>query len=589
MKRIFLGTDYYPEQWPRDFWSRDVKLMSDAKFNVVRLAEFAWAQLEPKPEEFNFDWLDEIISELGAKGIYTVLGTPTGTAPPIWFPKMYPDAFPVDDTGHRLRFGRDGAWMFYCPHNPNFMRCVERIVRKMAEHYKDNSYVYGWQIDNEIQWPDPPFHMVCYCDYTKEEFRKWLREKYGSIENLNKKCGTFSFPIQIYEDWGQIDPPWPPLFQMNRGLALDWLRFRSDSLIKFVEFQANIIRSVAPHQKITTNLVAPHLWHIDQYKLSKILDFVSYDSYPKHKKDPDPATISWIYDWYRTMKNEGFWIMEMQSGMSAILGMMPRPNEIRKWTYQAIAHGATGVLYFCWRTKPWGVEQFWHGILGHDNRLNRRYFEVCKVGEELDKLGQIILGTKYEAEAAILFSYNNVWSVEIEKDAYGRRYIDDVLSIYKGFWLNYVQTDTIEPTRDLTKYKVVFVPFHYIITEEEASSFKRFVENGGILIADARLAVKDKYNEAFLGQPLPALLTDLFGVMVCDYDLITEEGKRFIKFKEDSPILPGKCFSPTVWVESLEVIDAEVLATHVGTWMGGQPAVTMKKYGKGIAIYFGSF
>lgn len=581
---LFLGTDYYPEQWPREMWSRDVELMKEARINIVRLAEFAWSWLEPSPGKFSFDWLDEIIEKLGAKGIKVVLGTPTGTAPPIWFPKMYPDAFPVDDTGHKLRFGRDGAWMFYCPHNPNFLRCVERIVRAMVEHYKDNSNVYGWQIDNELMWPDPEPHMVCYCEYTKEKFREWLKAKYGSIENFNKKCGNFCFPIQIYDDWGQVDPPWPPLDQMNRGLALDWLRFRSDSLIRFAEFQANIIRSIAPHQKVTTNLVS---WHIDNFKMSKILDFVSYDSYPKHRSEPDPAWMAWHYDWFRSMKNSNFWIMEMQSGMSAILGMMPRPGEIRKWTYQAISHGANGVLYFCWRTKPWGVEQFWHGILGHDNRLNRRYHEVCKVGRELVQWGDRIAETTYECEVAILFSYDNVWSLQIERNAYGRGYLDDVFSVYKGLWLNRIPTDIVDPSCDLSKYKVVFTPFCYIMTDEIASKLKNFVRNGGILISDARLAVKDEYNQVFT-QPLPALLTDLFGITVDDYDIVTGE-LRTVKFKDSSPILAGRELTPITWVEALGVSDAETLATHVGTWLDGQPAVTRRKIGDGEAIYVGTF
>ena len=469
--KYFFGADYYPEQWPFKLWNNDVDLMSKAKFNVVRLAEFAWAHLEPSPGKFAFDWLDDIIEKLGSKGIRVILGTPTGTAPPIWFPKMYPDAFPVDDQGHRLRFGADGAWMFYCPHNPNFLRCVKRIVTTMAEHYKDNSNVYGWQIDNELMWPDPKPHMVCYCEYTKEKFREWLRVKYGSIRELNEKCGTKGFPIQIYDEWGEVEPPWPPLKYKNRGLALDWLRFRSDSLIEYVKFQVSIIRSIAPHQKITTNLVSPQ---IDNYKISKLLDFVSFDCYPKHKDEAEPAKISMHYDWFRSMKNKSFWVMELQSGMSAALSKMPRPGEIGKWIYQAIAHGADGILYFRWRTTPYGLEQFWHGILGHDNRLNRRYKEVKKTGEELSKLGGLLYKATYKSDVAIVFSYDSMWAINIEEGSYERTYLDDVYAAYKGLWLNHVPTDIVEPYCDLARYKIIFLPFCYVMNKETASNLENF-------------------------------------------------------------------------------------------------------------------
>jgi len=581
-KAFFLGVDYYPEEWPPDIWDQDVNLMYEAKFNIVRLADYAWPMLEPSPGRFTFDWLDEAIEKLNAKGIKVILATPR--YPPIWFPKMYPDALPVDDQGRRIRFGRNGAWMSYCPHNPNFLRCIERIVRALAEHYKDNPNVYGWQIDNETQWSDPYPNMVCYCEYTKEKFREWLKAKYGSIEKLNEKIGTKFFPIQIYSDWGEIDPPWPPLREKNRGLALDWLRFRSDSLIELIRFEASIIRNIAPHQKITTNRISHQ---IDNYKLSKFLDFISYDSYPKYRREPDPAVASMYYDWFRSMKNTSFWVMELQSGIF-FLGKMPRPGEIRKWTYQAIGRGADGILYFRWRTTPYGVEQFVYGIPGPDNRLDRRYYEIKKVGEEIRKLEEHICETACKSDVAILCSYDNIWSTDIEKDDYGRNFLEDMFSVYKGLWLNHIPVDIVEPLCDLTKYKIVFTPFFYIMNEEIALNLKEYVKNGGILISDARLAVKNEYNGIF-SEPLPGLLTDLFGITIDDHDIVEVGDNRRILGLEGAPIFAQKEASPVAWVEALGLSDADALAIHKGTWLDGAPAITMHKYGGGRAIYIGTF
>ena len=36
-----FGADYYPEHWPETRWATDAKLMQEAGFNTVRLAEFA--------------------------------------------------------------------------------------------------------------------------------------------------------------------------------------------------------------------------------------------------------------------------------------------------------------------------------------------------------------------------------------------------------------------------------------------------------------------------------------------------------------------------------------------------------------------
>ncbi len=49
-----FGVDYYPEHWPSERLPYDAKLMREAGFEVVRLAEFSWAKLEPQPGVYDF-------------------------------------------------------------------------------------------------------------------------------------------------------------------------------------------------------------------------------------------------------------------------------------------------------------------------------------------------------------------------------------------------------------------------------------------------------------------------------------------------------------------------------------------------------
>lgn len=43
------GGDYNPEQWPEELWAEDARLMQEAGVNLVSLAIFAWAKIEPRP------------------------------------------------------------------------------------------------------------------------------------------------------------------------------------------------------------------------------------------------------------------------------------------------------------------------------------------------------------------------------------------------------------------------------------------------------------------------------------------------------------------------------------------------------------
>ena len=71
---FYFGVDYYPEQWPEARWTVDARLMDEAGFNVVRLAEFAWAAMEPQAGRFDFAWLDRAIALLAEHGIQSRAG-----------------------------------------------------------------------------------------------------------------------------------------------------------------------------------------------------------------------------------------------------------------------------------------------------------------------------------------------------------------------------------------------------------------------------------------------------------------------------------------------------------------------------------
>src|SRR5690606_27526969 len=67
--RISFGADYNPDQWPREVWDEDVRLMKGAGIDVVSVAIFSWAKLQPSPDVWDFAWLDELIDLMHDNGI----------------------------------------------------------------------------------------------------------------------------------------------------------------------------------------------------------------------------------------------------------------------------------------------------------------------------------------------------------------------------------------------------------------------------------------------------------------------------------------------------------------------------------------
>ncbi|MBC7665525.1 MAG: beta-galactosidase, partial [Caulobacter sp.] len=93
-----LGVCYYPEQWDRARWQDDARRMAAMGLKLVRIAEFAWARMEPREGEFEWGWLDEAVDTLASAGLEVVLGTPTA-APPRWLTERYPEVLAIDAQG----------------------------------------------------------------------------------------------------------------------------------------------------------------------------------------------------------------------------------------------------------------------------------------------------------------------------------------------------------------------------------------------------------------------------------------------------------------------------------------------------------
>jgi beta-galactosidase len=574
---FYFGADYYPEHWPEERWVEDARLMAEAGFNLVRLAEFAWSKMEPNDGEFEFDWLDRAISVLRSHGIQVILGTPTASPPP-WLMAKQQDLFLVEQNGVRQTYGLRRE---YCPNNSLYYQHTERIVTQMADHYKDNPAVIGWQIDNE-------FGDRCFCDICKTEFHKWLQNRYKTLESLNEKWGTI-FWSQIYTDWSQIPVPLSTIRSQNPGLGLDYRRFMSDTYRNYQKFQINIIRQYCPGHLITHNLMGFSYNQLNYYDTTIDLDVVSWDNYMRLQwgmlAEVDPAKAALSADTMRGLKKQNFWVMEQQSGGGGweYVAVPPRPGEIRLWTYQSIAHGADAIIYFRWRTARVGTEQYWQGILEHHGIPGRRYEEVSQIGKELQRLAKTITGSQVKSQIAIMQSYDTRFAFQVQPNNPRFGYEKHIQDIYHGFFDNHIPLDIVSEKDLLTNYKVVIVPAMYILTEETTTNLKNFAAAGGIVVFTPRTGVKDESNTV-VNMKLPGLVAQMCGIEIEEYISMPVDEDNRVLF-----VLPEieDEFPTSVWADVIEPKGANVFAWHVQDFYAKKPAATINQYKKGNVIYLG--
>lgn len=574
---MYFGADYYPEHWPKERWETDAQMMQAAHINVVRLAEFAWSKLEPTEGHYDFAWLDEAIDMLNRYDIQVIIGTPTAT-PPKWLIDKHPDILPVDADGHVRGFG---SRCHYCATNKNYHWHSDLIVGQLAKHYGRHPGVIGWQTDNEFGCHSTT---RCYCDSCQQAFRQWLQRKYGTLEVLNEAWGTV-FWSQTYTTWDQVIIPRKTVASHNPSLLLDFYRFSSDMKVEFQARQLRILRHHSTSQFVTHNLMGLFP-EIDYYDLGADIDFVSWDNYPRLGGTPDSTRLALSHDLMRGIRKQNFWVMEEQSGPSGweIVQSTPRPGEIRLWTYQAVSRGADGIVYFRWRTCRFGTEEYWHGIIDHDGRPRRRYNEIQKTGKELAKLWPDLDGTEVKNDVAILYSYDQLWSLQIQPNNPSLQYTGIVKEYYKRLHELNIGVDLVNHTDDFAGYKILIAPLLYLMAPELAVRLTKFVEDGGILVTTFRSGVKN-WDNVVTDQTLPGELSELMGVEIEEYDSFYGETPIGISMELQGHKVEG---TASTWCDVIIPRTANTIAKYTTQYYAGQAAITQNSLGKGQAIYVGT-
>ncbi len=573
---FWFGAAYYPEHWSPAEREADPDWMREARFNIVRLGEFAWDLMEPQPGVFDFSFFDEQIARLAAAGVKTIFCTPTA-AVPRWL--LEPEMLRVEADG---RVMQHGSRQHMCTTNAKFRSLSRRITRAISDHYKNNPAVVAIQTDNE-------FHchfQHCFCESCQLEFQNWLRARYGSIDKLNQAWGT-AFWTQTYHDFTGIELPreLAPTWH-NPGAMLDQSRFYADMVARFQREQIDILRAANPAWIILHN----GLMRVVDYRgqFGKDLDVLGYDTYPHFTYDASKRPVHHAFTLARTRAACGnFIVPEHQAsfgGQPGYVHSTPEPGEMRCHTYRSIAHGADSLLYFRWRSCRFGAEEYWGGLIDHDNIRRRRYREAAQVGAELKKLSPALCGTEVRCDIGI--AGQDLWVDEIHR-IYSMGYPSpDAVAkeIFSFHYRRHQAVGLVHPEDDLSCLKLYYLPHWEWVAEKAAANLDSFVRNGGTLVIGARSGIRTCDNQ-IIGETFPGILTDLAGCTVEEYGKLNGDDPHSEHFLEWN----GTTIQAAWHYELLKPAAAEVVARWQSRYLAGEPAVTVNRVGAGLVYYVGTY
>ncbi|MCC1494844.1 beta-galactosidase [Cognatishimia sp. F0-27] len=562
MKRT-LGCCYYPEHWPEEIWAQDADRMAALGLTWVRIGEFAWSRIEPRPGDLQLDWLERAIETLGAAGLKVVLGTPTAT-PPRWMLSRHPDMLACDAEGRPRGFG---SRRHYCFSHMPYRDEAVRITRILADRFGRNPHVAAWQTDNEYGCHDT---VLSYSDAARAGFRRWCAARYGDVARLNAAWGTVFWSME-YGDFDEIDLPNLTVTEPNPAHVQAFRRFSSDQVVAFNRAQVEILRahSAAP---VAHNYMG-RVTEFDHYATGADLDIASWDSYPlgfledrvgatparqrAYARQGDPDFQAFHHDLYRAVAGEApgapaiprWWVMEQQPGPVnwAPVNPAPLPGMVRLWTWEAFAHGAEAVLYFRWRQAPFAQEQLHAGLLRPDSVAAEGFAEAETVARELADAPEV---APAQAPVALIYDYDAEWAWNTQPQGDGLRYFDLVFEHYRALRRAGLSVDILPPTtRQLDGYRAVFAPG--LVHVPDALKATLSAAKASVLIGP-RSAARDV--DFCLPVPLPP-----------DWPGLDVTVSRLETFRSDMPRPLDGGGAAVHWLETLETRADPILTLEDGT------------------------
>ena len=569
------GADYNPEQWIHDksIWDEDMRLMKLANCNEMSVGIFSWAKLEPREGQYDFSFLDEIIEKIGKSGGKVILATPSG-ARPHWMAEKYPEVLRVNADGVREHFR---ARHNHCYTSPVYREKVRAINEKLAERYGSNPTVVAWHISNE-------YGGECRCPLCADAFREFLKKKFhGDIHALNQAYWT-TFWSHSYDSFDQIEPPGNLTENGTHGLNLDWHRFVTEQTMDFIQNETAPLRAITPHLPVTINMMF-EFYDLDYHKVSQVIDFASWDSYPEWHNGDDALiaqkTAFW-HDLYRGLKGKPFLLME---STPSLVNWKPynkpkAPGLDVLSSLQAVAHGSDSVQYFQWRKSRGSSEKFHGAVVGHDGTEHTRVFRSVQTTGSILKSIDEIAGTLTNAPAAVIFDWENMWALD-DCQGYanaGKKYFETCYAYHRLFWERGIDCDVISPKADLSKYKIVAAPMLYLTDGQTVENLKSYVHSGGVLWGTYMLGTVDENDLCYLGGIPGSDLKEVFGIVAEEIDTLYPVERRHAVMDGGSHELVDYC-------ETIHPNTAKVLASYSDGYYADMAAVTENRYGSGTAVY----
>lgn len=233
--------------------------------------QIPWDAVEPRPGQFVWEWLDERLDLIADAGLAVHLRLATHNHRPEWV-----DAQLMRDPAGNVVGG--AGWSMLSFADPKTAHLVSRAMGAIAQHVQEK---YEGAPFNPVVCILPQFSGPAETEYAsntwsdfseaaQEDFRRWLRGRFASIDELNECWGT------RYGDWSQV--------RLQSAHVWDFTCYRTRALAGVIDACAEAVHAAGMKMAVQFGSIWDGISVLrgtrDARALIENVDWVVIDDYP---------------------------------------------------------------------------------------------------------------------------------------------------------------------------------------------------------------------------------------------------------------------------------------------------------------------
>ncbi|MBE6379440.1 MAG: hypothetical protein E7047_00740 [Lentisphaerae bacterium] len=573
--RFYFGTQYYRAPTPLpDEWAGDIKNIAAMNMDCFQI-RILWRQNERVKGVYEFDDVDKLLELARQHKLKVVIKFLLENAPDYVFEEFNGATYRPDGT----KIGYDGNGAFYlgghrpCFDNPQVMAHAVKFVHKTVERYKDNPDIIFWNI-----WNEPRIHTgECACEHSLKAYRDYLRNRFGSIEALNKFAG---------KAWDSFDSIQAPTSYRTYSDMFLWRQWSHTTLTGWLRTLRDAVRDHDTSRPVMAHVGCCNLVNepiedcTDDVENAKLFDFygTSFSIGEKFNKGFELAMPFMIGEWLRNA-SEYFWVHELYPEWGDWSGRLP-VKDFRYKVMTALSSSCKGLVLWQYRAERLGHENDLAGVVNIDGSSKPITYEC----EDLIKLIGRHRDFLYHAKAqphriGILFdlSSNMISSVENRngdgslKYANGGvyPYMDNIHGIYTLMHELKLAPQIFDSRllkEKINNIDILYLPAYFMPTDENLQLIREFADRGGQVIAEEGFALRQQ--NTWLNYPWPG------GDMIKEFGVKIDERVATDKVDPWGITVNGIEAQASGYASALEIVSSDVQV--LANWHDGRPAVTRR-------------